>query len=235
MDRIRPLSLLKMVLLAVVVVAGFFSIVATDDDPCLDVGETCTSDGECCANHCEDGRCCRGVGADLDSDEGPSACCSGAIRRDPVTGPYCCGTEGMVVSSDDRCCEGISRDPLTGVCTSCPSPCYWAAAPSVVGGERECVCPDGDGTVPTVPRLPCSSCDDLSASDCWLYTVYHEGYYGPDIILGQGCRLYGPFYAPDAETAERCARAAAEAEGFSWEWAWVVEEYTGSPPAPCVR
>jgi hypothetical protein len=120
---IRLIPLLRMFLLTCVVATGFVSIVATgDDEPCLDVGEACTSDSECCHNHCEEGRCCRGIGADLASDDPPSVCCSGAIRRDPVTGPYCCGTEGMVVSSEDRCCDGLSWVPLTGVCTRCPPP-----------------------------------------------------------------------------------------------------------------
>jgi hypothetical protein len=232
--QMRVIRLFKTVLLAVVVAAGFLSIIATNDS-CLEIGEPCTGDGECCVNHCEDGRCCRSVGADLDSDEGPSSCCSGAIGRDPDTGAYCCGTEGMAVSVDDPCCEGMSRDPETGACSRCPSPCYWSSEPAVVGTEPECVCPDDDTTTPSVPIPPCSICDDPSASDCWFYTVYHEGYYGPDMILGQGCRLYGPFYAPDADAAENCARAAAVYEGFSREWAWVVEEYAGPLGAACLR
>lgn len=101
--------------------------------------------------------------------------------------------------------------------------------------DPECVCPDGNGFPPDPLPPPCSECDDPSESDCWFYTVYHEGYFGPDMILGQGCRLYGPFYARDAETAEYCARAAAEAEGLSHEWAWIVEEYTGPLGAACMR
>lgn len=189
---------------------------------CDSLGEACFEDSDCCSNHCEGGTCCGGPGADLDYDEPVSNCCSGQSREGPL-GPYCCATAGTVVPYDDRCCEGLVRHPTTGECTApCASPCYWELHP--LEGEDLCVCPGGDG--PGIVCQPCSPCYDSSESDCWVYRVYHAGYYD-DFQLGQQCRVFGPFCAPDEATAEACARNGAAVAGFSTDWPLVVEEYSG--------
>lgn len=221
------LPIIRMLLLAGTIAGGVLAIIASNGDPCLDIGASCESNGECCANNCEEGRCCRGDGAELGMDESQSVCCSGR-RRTGIYGPYCCGTEGRVVVREEVCCEGLGRDVVTGRCSECPSPCYWAVAPSTWGPGRTCVCPDSPGYDPEYeppPITPCTECDDPAADDCWFVRVAHEGYFGSELVLGQGCRVYGPFYAPDEGSAQDCARAFATAEGISHDWAWEIETY----------
>jgi len=225
-------SLLRLLLLSLVVAGGIASIIASNGNDCVEVGESCSENSDCCHNHCEGGRCCRGIGADLASEAPASVCCSGQIRTGPY-GPYCCGTDGMVVSSDDRCCEGLERNPRTGACIAprCPPGCTWRDSASVVGGG-ECECPpSGGGGTPEIP--PCSSCDVPSESNCWFYRVYHEGYTSSGTPIGTGCRTAGPFQAPNEAAAVDCARRIAAATGLSSDRPWVVEDISDTPGQEC--
>ncbi len=197
---------------------------------CVDVNESCSEDSDCCHYHCEGGSCCRGIGADLSYSDPPSDCCSGRIRTNERTGPYCCGTAGMEVSSADRCCEGLGWNPATGECAvpDCPPDCTWNDADVVGGGE--CVCDDDV----TVPEIPCSPCDNLSEPDCWFYRVYHEGYTSSGDPSGDGCRLAGPFWAPDEATAEDCASREVADRGLTADIPWVVEDISDIPGQECL-
>jgi hypothetical protein len=224
------LSLVALASVAATVVA------CSGGTPCAGVGESCSENSDCCHNHCEEGRCCRGIGADLDLADPASDCCSGQIRTGPY-GPFCCGTDGMEVSTEDRCCELYSWNPTTHRCEAppCPAGYTWRENAAVVGGGG-CVGP-GDVTVPPeIPEPeppPCSRCDDLSEPDCWFYRVYHEGYF--DDELGTECRAFGPFQASDERMAEECARRLAAEQGLPMDHrVWVVEDISDWPGRECL-
>lgn len=229
MQATKRMSLTRYLLLAVICIGGLVSILATNGNGCLGVNEACEENSACCSNHCEGGRCCKGVPAALGSSDPASDCCSGQIRVGDH-GPYCCGTEGMMVDDAEDCCEGLERVYATGRCAvPCPPGCT-RTRPSVVGDAGGCEC---DDEVPPTPVEipPCQPCTDLSDDNCYFYRVSHEQYW--DDVLGTGCRLYGPFTAPDDETAEWCARNFAGAEGFSGSWPWLVEDLTEAPGKEC--
>jgi len=230
-------TLLRSVLLAVVIVGGFVSILATNGRDCTaELGESCTEWSDCCLGICEGGRCCRDVGGDLSPDTPASECCSGQIN-DIGHGPYCCATAGMVVGAADRCCSGLVRDFETGQCYDpCPAGCYWEHGPVTHDAGDQCVCPGngtgatpGTGVTPPGPRA-CSPCN-VTEPNCYVYRAYEEGYW--DSALGTGCRGIGPFYAPNQRAAEQCAREAAVRLGYE---GWTLEAYSGLEPLnPCRR
>ncbi len=199
---------------------------------CDGVNEPCSENADCCHNHCEGGRCCRGIGADLASADPASDCCSGQIRTG-YYGPYCCGTAGMIVTSADRCCEGLEWNSSTGECLtpSCPPGCTLRVGSATVGDDY-CECPPGSGTTPEI--APCSPCTDPSEPNCWFYRVYHEGYNSSGGALGTECRLAGPFHASSEDEAEDCARIIAANRGLPSNRAWVVDDISDSPGRECI-
>jgi hypothetical protein len=233
----RLIRSVRSLFLSLVALVSIAAIVAGCDGgtPRADVGEPCSEDSDCRHNHCEGGRCCRGIGADLDLDDPASDCCSGQIRSGDY-GPYCCGTDGMVVDSEDECCELYTWNSRTRRCAAprCPPGCTWDVG--AVEGGGACVCPGDVTVVPDIPApdlAPCSECDDPSEPDCRWYRVYHEGY--PADELGTECRAFGPFHARDEGEAEMCARILAAERGLPRDdREWIIEDISDWPGQGCL-
>ncbi|TAA47435.1 MULTISPECIES: hypothetical protein [Corallincola] len=203
MDNQTPKwTIIRPLILAFIVIFGIAAILASKSEDCTDIGESCTAETNCCqAGNCENDRCCRGNNAALDSDAPASDCCSGQIRTGPY-GPYCCATDGMTASSQDRCCEGLYWNNRTGLCSSspCEPGCTWDPGPAS-HGSGECDCPGGGGSDdPAIaPCTECAPCAGGRAEEHYSMRVYNEE---NDFC----CTTAPPFWAPDEETAEACAR-----------------------------
>lgn len=236
MRSTKTISWIRFLLLIVVMISGLASILATNGSDCVALHEACDENSDCCSHHCEGGSCCRGVPAALKSDDPASDCCSGQIRSGDF-GPYCCGTEGMMVDDAEDCCEGLVRVFATGRCeVPCPPGCSRGTSSTRVVGEAvDCVCDDDDDpdTPTTIETPPCRPCSDLSDDNCYYYRVFHDGFWDDEFDIVTGCRAYGPFTAPDDATAEWCARNFALDEGFSGVRPWVVEDITEAASKRC--
>lgn len=141
------------------------------------------------------------------------------------SGPRCCSDDwDLRVADSSRCCTGLEFELDArgggGYCRDlCPDGCYYE--PDALRLDVECVCP-GEGIEPP-GWTDCEVCYDIDDPNCWVYRVYHEGYFDPQDI-NKRCIVF-VFYASTEKVAEDCAVDLADAAGLSLDWPWVVEWY----------